>query len=100
MVTEINESEFDEKMKGKCLVDFFATWCPPCKMLSPVVDAVSEELTDVNFYKVDIDKNTGLSDKYGVMAVPTLILFEDGEVKDKQTGYVGREQLIEFISGR
>jgi len=98
MVTEINENEFDEKMKGKCLVDFFAAWCPPCKMLSPVVDGVSEELTDVNFYKVDIDQNPGLADKYGIMAVPTLILFENGEVKSKQTGYIGKEQLLEFIN--
>ena len=99
MVIEINENEFDEKMKGKCLVDFFAAWCPPCKMLSPVVDEVSEELTDVSFYKVDTDQNLGLSDKYGIMAVPTLILFEDGEVKNKQTGYIGKEQLIKFING-
>jgi len=97
MVVEINESDFDEKMKGKCLVDFFAAWCMPCKILSPVVDKVSEEVEGVNFYKVDIDQNSGLADKYGVMAVPTLILFEDGIIKNKQTGYIGKEQLAEFI---
>ena len=97
MVTEINEKEFSEKLEGKCLVDFYASWCPPCKMLSPVIDEVSEEIENVNFYKVNIDENIELANKYGIMTVPTLIIFKDGEIINRESGFMAKDKLKEFI---
>ena len=64
--------------KGKVLVDFFATWCGPCRMLSPVVDEVAEERTDVKVGKVNVDEQPDLAAQFGVMSIPTLLLFENG----------------------
>jgi len=99
MVSEINENEFDAKMKGKCLVDFYTTWCGPCKMLAPVVSEVSEEVEGVSFYKVDVDSNPNLGSKHRIMSVPTLVLFEDGNAVSRASGYMGKEQLKKFING-
>lgn len=83
MVTEINENEFDEKVKEKCIVDFFATWCPPCKMLAPVLEELSNEVDNINFYKINVDENLNVSEKYGISHVPTLILFDKGETANR-----------------
>lgn len=99
MVAEINENNFKEKVQGKCLVDFFATWCPPCKMLAPVLEELSEEQKGISFYKVNVDENASLSSEYGIAHVPTLILFENGTAKSKMSGYVPKEKLEKFIKG-
>lgn len=65
--------------KGKVLVDFFATWCGPCRMMSPIVDQLADELADVKVCKVDIDQAEALATEYGVEVVPTFIVFENGE---------------------
>lgn len=98
MVLEIKEEEFSEKIKEKCIVDFFATWCPPCKMLSPIIDEVSNEVSEVNFYKVNIDENLNLSEKYGISHVPTLVLFENGKEVNRVSGYIDKEELKKFIN--
>ena len=99
MVTEINQNEFDEKVKqsGKVLVDCFAEWCGPCRMLGPVVEKVSEEIDSCLFYKLNVDNAEEISTKYGIMSIPTLLLFENGELKKTSVGYVGEEELKEFI---
>lgn len=83
--------------KGTVLVDFFATWCGPCKMLSPVLEKVAEKHPDVKVVKVDVDQASDLASQYGVMGVPTMIVFKDGQIVNKAVGYkseAGVEALI------
>ena len=99
MVKNVNLNEFNSDIKeGIVFVDFFATWCGPCKMLSPVVDEVSNEITDVKFLKVDVDDNSEIAAKYNIMSIPTLIIFKDGKVKDKHTGLISKSDLVDFIN--
>lgn len=82
---------------GTVLVDFFATWCGPCKMLSPVLEKVAEKHPDVKVVKVDVDQASDLASQYGVMGVPTMIVFKDGQIANKAVGYkseAGVEALI------
>ena len=98
MVKVINENEFKEVIKeGTVLVDCFATWCGPCRMLSPIVDQVSEELKDVNFYKLDVDDAENVSNEYGIMSIPTLLVFKDGELVNKSVGLVNADALKELV---
>ena len=93
-VKEINSKEFDElTKKGKVFVDCFATWCGPCKMLSPVIDEVAKEVTDYKFYKLDVDENEDVAAKYGIMSIPTMLIFEDGNLKNTIIGLRSKEDL-------
>ena len=84
--------------EGTVLIDFFATWCGPCKMLSPRIDEVAEEVTNVKFGKVDIDDEVEIALRYKVQSVPTLILFKDGERVGKSIGLISKEELLEFVN--
>ncbi len=98
MVKVINENEFKDVIKeGTVLVDCFATWCGPCRMLSPIVDQVSEELKDVNFYKLDVDDAENVSNEYGIMSIPTLLVFKDGELVNKSVGLINADALKELL---
>ena len=99
-VTEISSNEFENKVlksDKKVLVDFYADWCGPCQMLSPLVEEVAKENSKVSFFKVNVDDNSELSDEYGVMYIPTLIVFEKGKEKARSTGYVGKAKIEELI---
>jgi len=94
MVKLINDNEFNEVIKeGKVLVDFFAEWCGPCKMLSPIVDELASELTDVKFYKLNVDESDEVVRKYSVMSIPTLLIFEQGKLKATSVGFKSKEEL-------
>lgn len=96
----INAKEFDEVIKSKkvILVDFFATWCGPCRMLSPVLEEVLEESKgEFDIVKVDIDESYDLAKKFGVMSVPTMIIFQDGVEADKMIGYRQKDDILEDI---
>lgn len=89
MVPEIKEADFDEvvlKSEKLVMVDFFATWCPPCRMLSPVLDALAKEIDDAIIVKVNIDDNPNLSIHYGIRSVPTLLYFKNGKEIVRQQG--------------
>ena len=89
--------EFDTIIKeGKVLVDFFANWCGPCKMLAPVLEEVSEQV-DSKIVKVDVDELQELARRYGIFSIPTLLLFENGQLVRKQSGYLNADDLIDFI---
>lgn len=91
-------SEFDETIKqGRVLVDFFATWCGPCRMIAPVLEELSEERSDVVIVKVDVDQLPELARRYGVMSIPTLFLFQNGLIINKTMGFQDKDSLIEFI---
>lgn len=93
------ETEFNEIInEGKVVVDFFATWCGPCRMFAPVYEEASNQLSTITFLKVDIDEIENLPKKYGIMSVPTLLLFENGQVIKQTSGYMEKEDLIEFLS--
>ena len=94
-----NAAEFDAAIKeGKVLVDFFATWCGPCKMLSPVLEELAEKNPDLLVLKIDVDEVGALAARFGIQAIPTLILFKDGVQVDKRLGYQNMNQLLGFIN--
>ena len=100
MLKHINDvAEFDAAIKeGKVLVDFFATWCGPCKMLSPVLEQLAEKEPDLLILKIDVDEVGALAARFGVQAIPTLILFKDGNQVYKRMGYQNMNQLLGFIN--
>ena len=100
MLKHINTvEEFDASIKeGLVLVDFFATWCGPCKMLSPVLEEVSEENPDLTVLKIDVDEVGELAARFGIQAIPTLILFKNGNQVAMKMGYQNKNQLLAFIN--
>ncbi|HAB28333.1 MULTISPECIES: thioredoxin [Xanthomarina] len=94
-------SQFSELIHQEkpVLIDFFAEWCGPCKMMSPILKQVKDSLGDsVSILKVDVDKNQSLAAKYQVRGVPTLILFKQGKQLWRQSGVVQKEELINIIN--
>ena len=99
MMKVVNSNEFKSEIeKDMVLVDFFATWCGPCKMLGPVLEELSENRDGVKIVKIDVDECSALAKKYGIMSVPTLLLFKNGEMVSKTTGYMDIDELNEFIN--
>ena len=86
-VQKLNQNNFQNAIaSGTALVDFYADWCGPCRMVSPIVDEIAEERGDVTVGKVNVDDENGLAMKYGVMSIPTLIVFQDGKEKARIVG--------------
>lgn len=96
----INKNEFDAVIaNGVVMVDFFATWCGPCKMLSPVLEEVASEVEGkANIVKVDIDESSELAQRYGIMAVPTMLIFKDGKIMKQLQGFMPKQQLVNEIN--
>lgn len=92
-------TEFDELLKSKpaVLVDFFAEWCGPCKMIAPVLEGLSKEHTNVEFVKVDVDVLGELAQRYGVMSIPALFVFKNGEVVQNAVGFQAKPALENLI---
>lgn len=92
----LENEDFNELIKEKTVVDFYATWCGPCKMLGPIFEEVSKN-SSIKFVKIDIDNHEELCREYKVMSVPTLILFENGKEIRRNIGFISKEKLEEFI---
>ncbi len=100
-VVEIKENEFDEvvlKSDKPVFVDFYATWCGPCKMMSPILEQLSEEKQDVVFAKIDVDDAERLAVLYGISSIPCMILFKNGEEADRVVGAVPKQKLEQVVS--
>ncbi|MBQ9786111.1 MAG: thioredoxin [Clostridia bacterium] len=99
-VEHISKDAFENEVLGAespVLVDFYATWCGPCKMLAPILDEVSEESDKVKIVKVDIDENMDIAEKYGIMSIPTLIVFKEGQEIAREVGFRQKTQILEII---
>ena len=100
MAKKITTNEFENEVlnaKGTVLVDFFATWCGPCKMIAPHLDELAAKNPDIKIVKIDVDEETPLAIKYGVASIPTLLLFKDGEKVKQTLGYQTLDQLENFV---
>lgn len=99
-VQEIVSSEFENEVLNsdkKVLVDFYATWCGPCKIISPIIEEVAKENSEVKFVKVDIDANQELAEKYEVVYIPTLVVIENGKEITKSVGAISKEEILNLI---
>ena len=89
-----------ENTQGAVVVDFTASWCPPCKMLAPVFERVAQTYEGrAQFYKVDVDESVEVAAKYGVQKIPNLLFFKDGQVVDQTIGYLSESQLASRVDG-
>ena len=93
-IIHLTNEKFKELIKEKTLVDFYANWCGPCKMLAPELEKVE---SSVKVVKVDVDKFENLAKEYGVMSIPTLILFENGKEIKRNIGFIDRDRIQKFV---
>lgn len=99
-VINVTKENFEEiKNSGKTvLLDFYADWCGPCKMVGPLISQIADEHEDIAVVKVNVDDEMDLAEKFGVASIPTIILFKDGKEAKKNIGAMSKAQLEEFIS--
>lgn len=99
-VTKITSATYEtevEKSDKKVLIDFWADWCGPCRMMSPVVDEIAEEMPDIKVCKVNVDEEPELARKFNIMSIPTLVVIKGGNIADTSIGLIDKSELIRMI---
>lgn len=97
-IVKLNSANFNEEIKsGITLVDFYADWCGPCKMIAPFIEQLANEDTGAKIAKIDTDESQDLAERFGVMSIPTLIVFKDGEVVAQHMGFAAKPQIEALI---
>ena len=99
-IIKLTKDNFEQevlKSEKPVLVDFYADWCGPCQMLSPIVDEVAEERDDIKVGKINVDEQMELAQKYGVMTIPTLLVIKNGEIANKHIGALSKSGVIELL---
>ena len=95
---ELTAENFQETVsKGVTVVDFWASWCGPCRRLSPVVDEIAEEYQNIKVGKVNVDEQSALAQKFGIMSIPTLLVFKNGQVVESSIGVVPKQDILQMI---
>ena len=100
MLKNLNVGNFEKEIlnnEGIALVDFYATWCGPCKMIAPTIHDIANEREDVTVGKVDIDESLALAEKYGVASVPTLIVFKNGQEQERLVGFTSKNEILKAL---
>lgn len=100
-VTAITSANFEDeiiKSSKPVLVDFWASWCGPCRMLSPIVDEIAKEQNDVKVCKINVDENQDLAAMFQVMSIPTLVLIKDGKIVNKSIGYKPKQAILQMLN--
>ena len=100
MLKKLNNQNFDNEVlnnNGIALIDFYADWCGPCKMVAPIVNEIANERSDITVGKVNVDENNSLAIKYGVVSIPTLIVFKDGKEQTRIVGYRPKEDILAIL---
>ncbi len=104
LVQPVTDETFEEevlKSDKPVLVDFWAAWCAPCRMITPIVDEVAQEFADqAKVFKLDVDENSETSAKYNIKGIPTLLLFNGGEIKDQIVGATSKDNIARMIQGQ
>ncbi|MGI6151516.1 MAG: thioredoxin [Christensenellales bacterium] len=94
MLKHLTTADFDQAVaNGAVVVDFFADWCGPCRMLAPVLEKLAQENSDVAIYKVNVDDEPELARRFGIMSIPTMLFFKDGQLIDKTVGALGKPAI-------
>ena len=100
MIKHLSDNNYKEEVldnEGVVVVDFFATWCAPCKMLAPILEELQDEMGDVKIFKIDVDENPITASKYGVQSIPTIKIFKNGADVGTKMGFMPKETLKEAI---
>ncbi len=96
-ITKDNFEELVLKNKNTVLLDFWASWCGPCKMLSPIISEIAEEYSEITVGKVNVDDEAELSMEFGIMSIPTLVIFKDGKAIKKSVGYCEKQEILDML---
>ena len=101
-VLHITKENFENevlKSDRPVLLDFWASWCGPCRMVSPIIDEIAEETTDKKVFKINVDEQPELAQAFGVMSIPTLVVMKDGEVVGQSVGVKSKEAILHMLNG-
>lgn len=99
-VIKVTSNNFNQEVlqnKETVLIDFYADWCGPCKMLSPIVDEVAKETDNIKVVKINVDETQDIADQYDIMSIPTLVVIKNGQEKNRSVGVIDKSEILELV---